>query len=572
MDQRQFIHDFSAKHRPKFNPQLFQRSDEEIIYHLENIIKSAEREMSVGGYFTIRVMGFKVVEDYNEVRHILRDYQEIAINKSSKLKGITDNRYDFIDLKESDLKLLIVTYYIEAADGREMFDVLIAIPRVIDKFYFRINGNIRSAMYQIVDASTYNNGTSNSKKPMDVFKTIFQPIRVFRNLLTHYTVDGEEVPLVTYDADIFKKSVEMDKYIFAKMGLIKGLQFLGVDDFIRITDELPKNTDDYYVFLPKKSSSIYIVASKYALQNSLVVQHVVSTLCNEFTRKFAVLPFIFWKEYWLDALGRHFNLATPREKGISVLTSLEFIYDLDTKIQLRLPERDKRDIYAIFRWIMYEFNALTQKSNLDTSVKRLRVSEYIAALYAPKLSKGIYALSDMGEKVDTRAIKKRLMIDPMHLINEVTKSSLINFRDMMTDNDSYLALKYTYKGVSGIGESGSSAIPDIYKYLHVTNLGIVDLDSSSPSDPGVSGSIVPLMKLYDNGYFTDFQEPNTWRDDLTRLHDNYLKTVEKKQVMEFVNLVLDDSNVPGLRVRSSEEARAEMEKIFGPSKYGRYNK
>ena len=549
IQQQSFIHEFVKRHRNKFNKKLFTRSDEEIVKHLINLIKSCEREMSVGNYFTIRIENIQIIDDYNEVNRILQRYQENTITKSSKLKGITDNRYDFIDLKESDLKLLIVTYYIEAQDGKEQFDVIIAYPRVIDKFYFRINGNIRSAMYQIVDASTYNNGTSNSKKPMDVFKTIFQPIKVFRNIATQTTVDGEEITLVTYDVDIFKKSVELSKYIFAKMGLYKGLEFFGFDEFITITDECPINRENYYVFLPKKSSNIYIVVPKMILQNNLVVQHITQTLCTEFGRKFATIPFIFSREYWLDALGRHFNLSSPREKGMSVLSSLEFIYDLSTQEQLRLPECEKKDIYTIFRWLANEFNALSRKSNLDTSVKRMRCGEYIAALYAPKLSKGIYRLSDMGSKVELRSIKRALMIDPMHLINEITKSSLVNFRDMMTDNDSYLALKYTYKGVSGIGESGSSSIPDIYKYIHVSNLGIVDLDSSSPSDPGVSGCLVPLLKLYDNQYFTDFHEPCTWREELSRLREEYMQKVDRIQVLQFKNFILDQSEVPELPLK-----------------------
>ena len=562
MNQRQFIHNYAENNRPKFNKSIFIRSDEEIVNHLINLIKSCQREMSIGSYFTIRIEDLHIIEDYDEINKILQKYQEININKSSKLKGITDNRYDFIDLKESDLKLLVITYYIEAQDGKEKFDVIIAYPRVIDKFYFRINGNIRSAMYQIVDASTYNNGTSNSKKPMDVFKTIFQPIKVFRNLTTRMTIDGEELPLVTYDVDIFKKSVNMCKYIFAKMGLIRGLQFLGLEEFIRISDE-PSPFPDEYTFLPKKSSNVHIIVPKMILQNNLVVQHVIDTLYTEFTRKFAVMEFIFSREYWLDALGRHFNLATPRDKGISVLSSLEFIYDINTREQLRLPECEKKDIYSIFRWVMNEFSSLSRKSNLDTSIKRMRCGEYIAALYAPKLSKGIYRLSDMGDKVDIRSVKKALLIDPMHLINEITKSSLVNFRDMMTDNDSYLAIKYTYKGVSGIGESGSSSIPDIYKYIHVTNLGIVDLDSSSPSDPGVSGCLAPLIKLYDNHYFTDFQEPCTWREDLTKLREEYMKKVDRIQVIEFENFILDDSNVKEIKLRTSEETKKEIERLFG---------
>ena len=68
---------------------------------------------------TIKVHNFTVVDDYKQIIDILQQYQANAISKSSKLKASTDNRYDFIDLKESDLRLLIVTYYIEAIDGRE---------------------------------------------------------------------------------------------------------------------------------------------------------------------------------------------------------------------------------------------------------------------------------------------------------------------------------------------------------------------------------------------------------------------------------------------------------------------
>lgn len=565
-NQNQFIHEFNKRYREKFNPNLFKRSDDEIIRYLENIIKSCERTMGVGSYFTIKINNFRIVDDYEEIISILQKYQENAIKKSIKLRNNTDNRYDFIDLKESDLKLLIVTYYIEAYDGREMFDVVIAVPRVIDKFYFKINGNIRTAMYQIVDASTYNNGTSNAKNPMVVSKTTFQPIRVYRNLVSLNDINGEEINMVTYDASIFKHSVEMSKYIFAKMGLIKGLQFLGLDGVFMINTH-PIDDPNYYTFLPKKTSQIYVHVPKYMLENNLVVQHVTHTICTEFTRKYAVMPFIFSREYWLDALGRHFNLATPRDKGISVLTSLEFIYDITTQEELRLPDNEKKDIYCIFRWILYEFNALCRKNNLDSTIKRLRCEEYIPSLYAPKLSKAIYSLSDMGEKVDIKSIKKKITTDPLFLITEITKSSLVNFMDMVSDNDSYVALKYTYKGISGIGESGSNAIPDVYKYIHPSNLGIVDLDSSSPSDPGVSGCLVPLLELYDNNYFTDFKEPCMWRENLFRQLDQYRQIVGHKQAVEFRNMILDDSNVKELPLRSGEEYKKEMEILFNkPSK------
>lgn len=559
-NQRQFIHEFNSKNKQKFNSKLFVRSDEEIIKYLKNIILSCERQMGVNGYFTIKIDKFEVIEDYADIMERLQKYQEAAISKNPKLKAIADNRYDYIDLKDTALKLLKVTYYIEAQDGREWFDILIAIPRVIDKFYYKINGNIRSAMFQIVDASTYNNGTSNAKKPMIVSKTTFQPIRIYRNSVVQTDIHGEDVNLFTYDASIFKKSVELSKYIFAKMGLIRGLQFLGMDGIIQITD-CDINRDDYYTFLPKKTSNIYINVPKYMVQNNMAVQHVTNTLCNEFTRKLAVLPYIFSREYWLDALGRHFNQNTPKEKGESVLSSLEFIYDKTTKEVLRLPDNEKEDIYQVLRWLLFEFNSLCLKNNLDTTIKRIRCEEYIAALYAPKISRAIYTLSDMGDKVDLKSIKKKLNTDPLYLIQCITKCSLINFRDMMTDCDSYLALKYTYKGVSGIGEKGSNAIPDIYKYVHVTNLGIVDLDSSSPSDPGVSGCTVPLVQLYDNNYFTDFREPCTWRNILYDQTEQLKKIIKKKEVVDFNFRILDDSNVPELALKNIEATREQLEKL-----------
>ena len=539
MNQQEFIYNYDARYREKFNPELFVRSDDKIIYYLENIIKSTERQMGVNGYFTIKVQNFTVVEDYDEIINILGKNLSVAINRSPKLKAGTDNRYDYIDLKESDLKLLIVTYYIEAQDGREQFDVIIAVPRVVEKFYFKINGNIKSPMYQVVDAFTYNSRTSTSKDTIVIVKTTFQAIRIFHVPVRYTTVEGEEVPMSTYDAFIFKHSVPMCKYIFAEMGLIEGIKFLGLDGIVTITDYNPQNPM-WYTFLPKKTSSIYINAPRYMLDNNIAVQHVVATLCNEFTRKFAVLPDIFTRDFWLDAVGRHFNMATPRSKGISVLTSLRLIYDKTTIEETQLPEKDKKDIFTIFRWVLYEFNALFMKDNLDISIKRIRSEEYIVSLYAPRLTKAIYALSDMGEKVDVKSVKKRLNTDPMFLMKELANDPLINFRDITTDNDSYLALKCTYKGKSGLGESGNNAILDIYRYVHQSNLGIVDVSASSPSDPGSTTMLVPLIDLKKGGYFKDVQEPDTWREDMKYQLREFKKQDPRKEVVEFKKTIFDE--------------------------------
>ena len=121
----------------------------------------------------------------------------------------------------------------------------------------------------------------------------------------------------------------------------------------------------------------------------------------------------------------------------------------------------------------------------------------------------------------------------MFLINEISTLPLVNFRDMASDNDAYLPLKFTYKGPSGIGESGNKAVPDIYRYVHVSNLGIVDVSSSSPSDPGATSMLIPLINIDKNGYFKEVKEPNTWRKNLSREIKEFRKNDPKKEVIEF---------------------------------------
>ena len=70
--------------------------------------------------------------------------------------------------------------------------------------------------------------------------------------------------------------------------------------------------------------------------------------------------------------------------------------------------------------------------------------------------------------------------------------------------------------------------------------------SSSASDPGMSGMICPLTKLYDKS-FSDYEEPNTWEEQFSKLMDEYHKVSGKKQMLDFKESVLgqevDKSNV-----------------------------
>ena len=134
-----------------------------------------------------------------------------------------------------------------------------------------------------------------------------------------------------------------------------------------------------------------------------------------------------------------------------------------------------------------------------------------------RLNNAIYSLSDSGKKVTLNGIKRRIYMSPMQVINSITDNknmtNLISYRDLVNDNDALLALKYTYKGISGLGE-GSAKIQEGYRYVDTSHIGIVDLDSSTVSDPGMSGTLCPLGTMAEKYpmSFTDFEEPNFWRE------------------------------------------------------------
>ena len=115
MDQRQLIHQFNDKYRPKFNSELFKRSDDELVDAIRDVIYSCERDAS----FTIKVTNFQVIDDYDDVNHILWEYEDSILNKGKKAEDIKknvvskDNQYNFINLKDSDLKIIRVDYFIQ---------------------------------------------------------------------------------------------------------------------------------------------------------------------------------------------------------------------------------------------------------------------------------------------------------------------------------------------------------------------------------------------------------------------------------------------------------------------------
>lgn len=551
------MREFNDKYRMKFNPYFFIDADTGIVEEVERIILSIQRDK----FFTIRVDGFDVIEDYEEIMQTLYDYEEkFGYKNKNKRK---DNIYEYINLKDSAIRLLVVHFFIAIKEESESIDVLIALPRAVDKYYYRLMGNTYSAIWQIVDASTYNSSTSSSKKHSITLKVMFMPVRLYRYYTDHKTspkdvYTGHQIKCTYYTSHIFRKSLPVMKYILGKFGYYGAMNFLHVQ-FFNIYEEQPPYDDTLYTF---NRFNIWMTIPKFLFDKSTIIQSFVYTVYNAIQRN-TTYNDIFMDTFWLLSLANEFNNQNV-EKGISILSSLEFIYDRTTKLKIRLPDYVKENIYTILRWMIGEFNNLMIKDNLDVSIKRIRnPAEYIAALLAMRYSTSIYRVSDIGKKATLDSIKKAIVLNPMYLINAITGCGLVNYRNFVGDLDSIVALKFTYKGIAGIGESNNS-MPNIYRSVNPSQVGIVDLNSSSSGDPGASGILNPYKSVNPlTGMFSDtYAEPNYWEDEFRTTLANYRGMIGRQEVFVAADKLL------GIQDQTQSEVVADaidnVEKLIKP--------
>lgn len=545
---QQFYHDYSEKNFGKFNPVLFNRSNDAIVDQIEKIIISSQTD----GFFKLKVKGFTRIDDYNKIQSIMKDFYDNARKSKAKRSKEDENNFNYINLQDSDFILLIVHYEITVKDETDNADVYIEVPRVVNKFYFRLKGNYYSPMYQIVDASTYNNETSKSskKKSTVTLKTNFQPIRITRYEMDGMDTNGDMHDLVNYGCFAFKKTVNAIVYFFAKFGFLNTLSKIGLINFVKVSNQ-DVNNEEWCSFKTARNDRCYVNVNRYALEYSQLLQHVVYTLITSIETSSRPND-LYSNEFWITKLGGGFVSINKLQKGYSVLTSIESILDVNIQEQLHLPWKDKKDIYGILMWMIADFTLLKNKNNMNVRTKKIRLGEYIAAMYANRLSNAIYRISNYGKKVSIQSVKKAIFIKPDWLITEITKSQLVTFRNVVNDLDSFLPLKFTYKGISGVGatngNNSSTSVPIQFRLLDISSLGILDPDASSPSDPGVTGSLIPFLQVSPNGYLSPEDEPVTWDKEVTKLFDKYKQIKGLKEVIEFKKDITPDITEDDLEV------------------------
>lgn len=528
----EWLRGYNDKNRYQFNDFLFERSDEQVIHELKNVIMSLERD---NNFYTIKVDSIDVVDDYFECQKKLME-NEISRIKSTTtrnkmIKDITD-RYKKIPLKDTAFYLLVIHYHItlkqiDPVTGKfqeEDLEVLMKVPRYVDKYYFKIQGNYYVPIWQIVDGSTYNNSGSGDKHDNVTLKVMFMATRIYK-MDTKLKVSNPEGSIVCqfYNSRIFSKWVSIIKYLFAKWGYFMTLSNLGgFQNFVNVQWD-PENDNTHWNF---KAHNMYVTVPKVLFDNNVVIQSAVYTIVSSIKR--SDRPEDLWStDFWLRSLGADYSVETV-DKGIEILASLTSIYDFSTKENLKLEESHKEDIYQILLWVIHEFDKLREKDNMDLEGKRIRQPEYIGALAGNKMSRGSYRISN-GKGLDMDTIIKVLRTDPNMLIKEISNDKLMSYRNICNDLDCWDALKFTFSGLSGIGTTDdgetSSSVPISYRTIHDSYTGRLCFARSQPTNPGMNGVIVPFADVNNKGMFSDKPEPDSWREELVEFLTDYWESV-----------------------------------------------
>lgn len=486
----------------------------------ENLIYSNRNEELVR-YIIMVLKDYERLGPYKMKSAILiTDERKIDINKfemekfmyKKQLKEMLDNTRSIAD---SRYNLLEVVFEINLEGKTKEKTINLLIPKPYNVYYYLINSNKLYPIYQVVENSTYvMNGDT------VVLKTLRTPIRVIKSEVEVEDTKGNVWKLnnFTYEIKYGKQGTSLPPilYFLAKDGLIDGLTYLDVTEFIRILKYEIPDSEDIVVF--KLGNSLYCHVDKNRLETDKYLQSIIAMLMNKEIIGTKDGIDILNRDHWIKKLGKKFTTSTLantlQKKGESSLYSLDISLDFITQENLRLEPENKQDMYAVLRWILQNFDSLLEKDNYNLSNKRVRIAEYLAAEIVNEVSIKLYKLLKES-KVDMTKLENALSIKPTHLIYKMQESPLLKYDNSVNDMSVFDTLKYTTKGISTLGNK-TNKVPDSYRRIYPSHMGRLDISTSSNGDPGLSGNLCPINNMSNNFFDDNMVEPETYKDNLDK--------------------------------------------------------
>ena len=406
---KKYIKDYVSEFEKELNVSLMNKEhDRPLVEYVMDAWKSLEIVKNI----QIRKFEYDDIESHIDINnHIFKRDKKKRKKERYNYKFINDDRYGKltvyirITLEEEDPKTKEKTVH------QKDFTKQMLIPLQDEDGYYYIKGKKYYIIYQLLDKSTYTSSSSVTLKSL-------MPICVSRHGLKAETfvksmkkvvdnavdsglikddestakdISGNEFLLPHYNVFVFKKEVPLILFYIAN-GLDWALAYLGVDNIIAFKDNVDNiNTEKNLYF--QISSKCYIEINKELFLKYPYIQGIVGMFLHVTTNRTSVAD-LYDKEIWIKKLSNNNTI----EKGQDILVFFTRLMDETTRKILMLDNFNKRDAYAILRWIMENFNELRMKDNLSIYNKRLRCNEHIASLLTKEFSKRLNKIITLGAK------------------------------------------------------------------------------------------------------------------------------------------------------------------------------
>lgn len=526
---------------------------------------TSANDISIEDLVVMNMKEFEVIQNITILGYYLEtdpekiDINEHTININYKRKSDRLDIPKYKYLNPDRVAEMVFTIEIKTNVNQKIITKKILIPVEYNGFYYIGNKKWKTE-WQLCDASTYNQRgkiTLKSRMPIIIYQTKHRPIMDLEGMIH----DTRTYSYALNSKSRFNSAKPKPKFInpmmiySAKMGLEEAIVYMGAGPDISIISRSKAeykeydNLDEFYYF---NINEVVFRVDKHMMDTNKHIASIVGMLksleSNEFPVSYALLSnFEEEKQYWRCRIGyvgaaKSKNLLSFLEKGNTTIKMFERLLDNVTQMNLRLEEPYKRDIYALMKWMLYEFDNLKTRNNMDLNNKRIRKAEYIVQpTLGKKIAENIIKIIEKSGKSSQNIIDTLLegFNFPSDIIISGMRSNgyLIKSDELVNDFTALSDLYYSSKGPNSLGENSSKMISQKYRNIHPSFMGSIDINVSSNSDVGMSGAFTPFVKLYNNFYFTPEGEPDQEMYMLAKDHDAHYKEIgyDKMQTPEEVS-------------------------------------
>ena len=487
----------------------------------------AEDDISIEELVTMVMRDFETVENIEILKiETIEDQDEVDLNRHMVNVNYKKKNLDAIEyptnkfVNDTCFSEMIFTIRIRTNLHEVIIKKPILIPDMRDGM-FLINGKKWKSIWQLCDASTYTQRgkvTYKSRMPTIIYQTKNRMITDSSGREWNLTSHSYAMDTKTRRRAAKKKTKFINPMMLfaAKMGMFRTIEFFSLNGIIELVDSIDEDLTSVYSYFPM--DNVWIRVPTMIMEKHEYVRNVVCMLVYCSNRDFPVS----WKdlddkEYWICRIGyigsiKNKNIMSFHDKGITTIHMIERLYDIVNQHELRLPQVYKDDIYYVIFWMILHFDQLKARNNMDMANKRVRKNEYIVmSSLGRKVAENINKLIEKKSKSKMNTMDT--LLELFNFPSDIILSGIKNISDVVKSDDivndlSFLQeLAYSSKGPNSLGEQSSKMIAIKYRNLHPSQLGILDLNVSSNSDPGMSGSFTPFVQTYDGFFFNPDREP-----------------------------------------------------------------